>query len=118
MNSYLISIENTVSAISAIDSPYSEAILESCTLIKKNIENFVCSSEKIKCLICPKKFSKVNMRNHIGSHIIKGHLESDAHRCDFCGNVGCDITLVNAGSIGKGTIHPSSHCKYFYKFSY
>ena len=48
-----------------------------------------------------------------GSHIIKGHLESDAQRCHLCGTVGCDITLVNAGSIGKGIIHPSSHCKYY-----
>ena len=46
-----------------------------------------------------------------------GHLEADRHRCGFCGTVGCNITLVNAGSIGKGMIYPSSHCKYYNKFN-
>ena len=81
--------------------------------IKKNL---IAKKKKIGCLHCTKKCSRVNMRNHIVSHMIKGTLQFD--RCGYCGKLGCDIFLKLSGSLENGTYHPESHCKYFYKFSY
>ena len=87
-------------------------------MTKENTENFVCSNEKLKCNHCPRKCIRANMRKHIGTHIIKGHLHADSYRCGYCGDLGCDISLINSGSVENGTLHPTSHCKYYNKFSY
>ena len=42
----------------------------------------------------------------------------DTHRCGYCGNVGCDISLINSSSQENDTLHPFSQCKYYNKFSY
>ena len=39
------------------------------------------------------------MRMHIGWHILNG-LESNSHRCGFCGLIGCSLSIINTSGFG------------------
>lgn len=58
-------------------------------------------NRKVPCLIenCKKKILLVKMRMHIGWHILNG-LESNSHRCGFCGLIGCSLSIINTSGFG------------------
>ena len=55
VKSYLTTLENTVSDLSSIESPYSASILEYCLITKDNVENFICNFEQNKVFDLSKK---------------------------------------------------------------
>jgi hypothetical protein len=97
----------------AIDNPYTSDVLEQCILETDSI-NFFCDSSKLKCKLCPKKFVKKKMRNHIGLHILHGDCGQHPHRCGYCGEVGCTIGLEITSGYGNKTVYgPKSDCSYY-----
>ena len=54
------------------------------------------------------------MRNHIGYHIIHGDCSASPNRCGYCGENGCNISLIVTSGYGKNAIYgPKSDCRYF-----
>ena len=77
--------------------------------------------QKIKCKVlgckCKKLIRLLQMRLHVGWHIIHG-LAADPHRCGYCGQICCNVSLVKTSGIGESAIYgPESDCEYHYKFS-
>ena len=68
-----------------------------------------------KCKLCNKPMGRKNMRQHIGSHILKDNLENV---CGFCGGQGCDIDISCGSGRGKTVSEvPQSRCDFYEKFS-
>ena len=70
----------------------------------------------VKCHKCKKQVDLVQMRTHIGVHIIQGSLESSC--CGFCGGSCCQNMLVD-GTKGKGKQYfkVTSNCEYKVQWS-
>ena len=97
----------------SIDNPYTSDVLEQYILATDSID-FFCDSSKLKCKLCPKKFVKNMMRNHIGFHILHGDCGQHPHRCGYCGEVGCTIGLEITSGYGNKTVYgPKSDCSYY-----
>ena len=41
------------------------------------------------------------MRQHIGQHIVLKHVDEHQKRCDFCQNIGYNISLVDGSGAGQ-----------------
>jgi hypothetical protein len=52
------------------------------------------TSDKIKCCICKQLLVLCKMREHVGAHILAGHVPAKEHPCGFCGGTGCSAKLV------------------------
>jgi hypothetical protein len=101
----------------SIDTPYTADVLEQCILVKDSVD-LACDSFKVQCKLCPKKYVKKKMRNHIGYHIIHGDCSPNSHRCGYCGEIGCQISLVVTSGCGKRVVYgPKSDCNYFTEIS-
>jgi hypothetical protein len=101
----------------SIDTPYTADVLEQCILVKDSVD-LACDSFKVQCKLCPKKYVKKKMRNHIGYHIIHGDCSPNSHRCVYCGEIGCQISLVVTSGCGKRVVYgPKSDCNYFTEIS-
>ena len=85
----------------SIDTPYTADVLEQCILVKDSVD-LACDSFKVQCKLCPKKYVKKKMRNHIGYHIIHGDCSPNSHRCGYCGEIGCQISLVVTSDVVRG----------------
>ena len=71
----------------------------------KDSVDLACDSFKVQCKLCPKKYVKKKMRNHIGYHIIHGDCSPNSHRCGYCGEIGCQISLVVTSGCGKRVVY-------------
>ena len=76
------------------------------------------SDLKFKCIVCPQYganecfFERNLLRQHIGQHMLQGHIKSHENLCGFCGTVcGSNNEIV----LKTGNI--KSSCKYFYNYS-
>ena len=71
-------------------------------------------SSLLVCKLCPKKIRKVQMRLHVGFHMLKG--DCLPYACGLCGqSCTCSIEIKKTSQHFKG---PHSDCAYFYKFSF
>ena len=87
----------------SIDTPYTSNSLEQCILVNDSVDlNY--DSFKVQCKLSSKKYVKKNMRNHIGYHIIHGYCSPNSHRYGYCGEIGCQISLVITSGCGKRVV--------------
>ena len=57
------------------------------------------------------------MRNHVGKHILKGHISAHPNRCGFCGGLECTVGLQTCGYGAIKRFNVVSKCDYFWDFS-
>ena len=57
------------------------------------------------------------MRNHVGKHILKGHISAHPNRCGFCGGLECTVGLQPCGYGANKRFNVVSKCDYFWDFS-
>jgi hypothetical protein len=121
----LISSEEFGTKIDNIKFPYSSKMVDHFKIKCQNIESTsheMDYNEKIKCKVlgckCKKLIRLVQMRLHVGWHIMHG-LTADPHRCGYCGLIGCNVSLVKTSGFGeKANYGPESDCEYHYKFNF
>jgi hypothetical protein len=61
------------------------------------------------------------MRNHVGKHILKGHMSENPNRCRFCGGLECTVGLQHfywlQGYGDSKRFNVVSNWDYFWDFS-
>ena len=66
---------------------------------------------QVTCNVCHKQIDLLNMRTHIGVHILKGNLNPSC--CGFCGKGSCQNMLVDSTKgRGKQFYKITSNCDY------
>jgi hypothetical protein len=45
------------------------------------------------CISCGRSIAPLKMREHMGTHILKGHIPDVINACGCCGGLGCTATL-------------------------
>ncbi len=96
---YFKSLE-TRSTLPTIKSPYSDPVLSLCTVQSESDEQkFILENDKCKCKFsrCNKMVTRRLMRNHVGKHILKGHISAHPNICGFCGGLECTVGLQPCG---------------------
>ena len=69
---------------------------------------------KYKCKMCNKLVNRKKMKQHIGSHIVKGGMTNVCGFCGVEGNVKCKVNIVSGSGRGKNTSDvPNSSCGLF-----
>ena len=63
-----------------------------------------------QCIVCMAMVKLGSMREHVGSHILQGHVGGDA--CGFCGGTSCTAVLTAKEQAG-----PPDGCPSYAKFS-
>ena len=57
------------------------------------------------------------MRNHVGQHILKGHMSAHPNRCGFCGRLECTVGWQPCGYGASKRFNVVSKCDYIWDFS-
>ena len=71
----------------------------------------------LKCIRCPSNIPRAQMRRHVGSHILNGHL-SHLDSCGWCGvslQTNSDHYTTLAAGTKNSVVKMVSNCPYFYK---
>ena len=87
----------------AVDTPYTSDILEQCILVK----------DMIDVTLFKKIYQKKDEKSYWISHY-SWRLSASPNRCGYCGENGCNISLIVTSGYGKNAIYgPKSDCRYF-----